>query len=197
MRVQFDLRPETLLEKERKRTSFNATRIMAFLFLAVFVLTTSGYIGLMTKKMFELQSSIDEVTNEVGNKESERMALFAEISRLREQEKTYASTLQIMQDDLPTLEVLNAFEEYMTYGMGLETLRFTGPAQGGGTNAVLEATSATEEQIAELSEKLKNCGVFSNVEMPTSKRDERTGRISFTLNLVALPIGQIKSSENR
>jgi cell division protein FtsL len=193
MRVQFDLRPASLLEKERKRTSFNVIRIVAFVLLAVFLLTTVGYVGWMTTQMINLQSNIDDLLGNVENMEGERMALAAEINRLREQERTYANTLKIMQDDLPTLEVLNAFEENMAYGLGLNTFRFTNPAQGGGTMAVLEATAATEEQITLLSDNLKACGVFSDVNMPTSRRDERTGRVSFTLNLVALPIGQIKS----
>jgi cell division protein FtsL len=193
MRVQFDLRPASLLEKERKRTSFNVIRILAFVLLAVFLLTTGGYIGWMTTQMINLQSNIDDLLGNVENMEGERMALAAEINRLREQERTYANTLKIMQDDLPTLEVLNAFEENMAYGLGLNAFRFTNPAQGGGTMAVLDATAATEEQITLLSDKLKECGVFSDVNMPTSRRDERTGRVSFTMNLVALPIGQIKS----
>jgi hypothetical protein len=171
--------------------------MVAFLLLCAFVLTTGFYIGVMTKAMFDLQSDIEMAANEVENMEGSRMALEAEINRLREQEKMYANTLKIMQDDLPTLEVLNAFEEHMTYGMGLNTLRFTTPAQGGGTTAVLEATAATEDQITELSDNLKACGVFSSVTMPISRRDERTGRVSFTLNLVALPIGQINPSGNR
>ncbi|MDR1379773.1 MAG: hypothetical protein LBJ36_12090 [Synergistaceae bacterium] len=168
----------------------------ASILLFVFVVSTVGYITWTIREIFKLQEKLDEELSEVERMEDEQMALAAEISRLRQQEQTYANTLKIMQDDLPTLEVLNAFGDDIQEGMGLNTFRFTNPAQGGGTMAVLDATAAKEEDITALSNSLQTCGVFSSVTIPTIRRDEKTGRVSFTLNLVALPIGQINSSGN-
>jgi cell division protein FtsL len=196
MRVQFDLRPTSLLEKERKRTSFNPMRILVTLLLLVFFASSGAYIVLMTLNMFSLRTSVEEKTYEVENKEGQKAALEAEIRRLAAQEAVYASTLKIMQDDLPTLEVLNAFEEHMDYGMGLNTLRF-GNSAPGGTPVTVDATSATEAQIIALYDGLMGSGVFTpaSAGMTNSRRDDRTGRVSFTLSLVAFPIGQIRSPE--
>jgi hypothetical protein len=142
--------------------------------------------------MLSMQADIEDKRNEVESMEGEKMALDAEIQRLRAQEAVYANTLKIMQDDLPTLEVLNAFEEHMDYGMGLNSLRFGNPVAGG-TPVAVDATAATEEQIIRLYDGLMSSGVFSAGAMSNSRRDDRTGRVSFTLNLTALPIGQIKS----
>ncbi|MDR1979461.1 MAG: hypothetical protein LBQ42_12070 [Synergistaceae bacterium] len=192
MRVQFDLRPANLLEKERKRTSFNLTRVLAIILLLLFFTSSIAYIGVMTWNMLSMQADIEDKRNEVESMEGEKMALDAEIQRLRAQEAVYANTLKIMQDDLPTLEVLNAFEEHMDYGMGLNSLRFGNPVAGG-TPVAVDATAATEEQIIRLYDGLMSSGVFSAGAMSNSRRDDRTGRVSFTLNLTALPIGQIKS----
>jgi hypothetical protein len=146
----------------------------------------------MTVNMFSQQAVIEEKRNEVENMEMESRALQAEIQRLRAQETMYASTLKIMQDDLPTLEVLNAFENNMDYGMGLNSLRFGNPAAAG-TPVTVDASAAAEEQIIRLYDGLMGSGVFASGAMSNSRRDDRTGRVSFTLNLIARPIGQIQS----
>jgi cell division protein FtsB len=180
------------LEKERKKTAFNLTRLLASLLLLFFVGSSVFYIGIMTLKMFSLREEIELKESQVSDLETGRRSLEAEINRLKAQEKVFADTLQIMQDDLPTLEVLNALETCMDYGMGLNSLRLAT-----GQVAVVEATAVTEEQIIQLTDGLTGSGVFSAVTMPTSRRDDKTGRVSFTLNLTLLPIGQIKSSVAR
>jgi hypothetical protein len=142
-----------------------------------------------------LMDSIEYKTDEVGGLSVSRTALEGEIRRLQEREKVFSDTLKIMQDDLPTLEVLNALETYMVNGMGLNSLNFT-PPQGNNPAIVaqLEATAIEEEQIIELTTGLSECGVFSNVIMPNSRRDDATGRVTFTLSLTVLPIGQISAA---
>jgi hypothetical protein len=145
--------------------------------------------------MFSLRESVENKSYDVGNMERQKMDLEAEIGRLKAQEAVYASTLKIMQDDLPTLEVLSAFEDHMQEKMGLNTLQF-GNSSAEGTPVTVDATAATEEQIIDLYDGLMKSGVFAPASkgMTSSKRDDRTGRVSFTLSLVALPIGQIKLS---
>ncbi|MDR2179896.1 MAG: hypothetical protein LBP21_06285 [Synergistaceae bacterium] len=195
MRVQFDLRPATLLEKERKRTSFNLMRTLAIILLLLFFPSTMGYIGWMAWNILSMRGDVEDKRNEVENMEGEKTALEGEIRRLQAQEAMYASTLKIMQDDLPTLEVLNAFEKHMVRRMGLNTLRF-GNTTPTGTTVTVDATAATEEQIINLYAGLMSSGVFASGSMSNSKRDDKTGRVSFTLNLTALPIGQIKPSDS-
>jgi hypothetical protein len=146
----------------------------------------------MTMNMFSMQSKNEEKRNDVEGMEIERRALEAEVQRLKAREAVYVNTLKIMQDDLPTLEVLNAFEEHMEYGMGLNSLRFANPAAGR-MPVVVDATAATEEQIIRLYDGLMSSGVFASGSMSNSRRDDRTGRVSFTMNLVTVPIAQIKT----
>ncbi len=198
MRVQFDLRPVSLLERERKQRSFNITRLLAMLLFLIFLGSSSFYVVTMTLKVISLKEEIDIKEGEVSGLEGSKQALEAEIRRLKDKEKVFADTLKIMQDDLPTLEVLNALEVNMIYGMAVNSLKFNpGRAAGAANSAVLDATAATEEQIIEFTNGLTSSGVFSGVAMPTSKRDEKTGRVSFALNLELRPIGQINPSSGR
>ena len=192
MRVQFDLRPESVMEKERKKTSFNPMRLLVTLLMLVFFASSGYYIVTMTLKMIDLNDSIEYKESEVSGLETQKRQLETEIRRLQDREKVFTSTLKIMQDDLPTLEVLNALETCMEPGMGLSSLRCT-TAPNTGNTAVLIATAAAEEQIINFTDGLSRSGVFSTVNMPTSTRDDKTGRVTFTLNLSILPIGQIKT----
>ena len=191
MRIQFDLRPESVMEKERKKTSFSSMRLLVMLLLVIFFLSNGYYIVTMTLKMLDLQDMIEYKENEVSSLDSQSRQLEAEIRRLQDRERVFTSTLKIMQDDLPTLEILNALETYMELGMGLNTLRCV---SGTPNTAVLTASAAVEEQIVNFTEGLSRCGVFSSVNMPSSTRDDNTGRVTFTLNLSILPIGQIKAN---
>jgi len=83
------------------------------------------------------------------------------------------------------------------YGIGFNTLRFVlGRAAGGGrTPDVVEVTGtvASDKQIIDFSDRLRASGVFSDVFLPSTTRNERTNMISFTLRMPVLPIGQIKA----
>jgi len=198
MRVQFDLRPASLLEKERKKSSFNIMRLLMSIFLLCFVLTSGFYIGMSTLSMINLRGSIEDKENEVSNMEASKLALEAEISRLKAREKVFSDTLKIMQSDLPTLEVLGALDRGMDRGMGASVLRFIPPnAAGAPVTATLDATAANEDQIISLTSSLAGSGVFSEVTMVSSRLDERTGRVSFTLNLNLFSIGQIRASSGK
>ncbi|NLL37120.1 MAG: hypothetical protein GX256_06325 [Fretibacterium sp.] len=192
MRVRFDLRPAEFVERERKQRSFNPVRLLAVLLLLFFLLSTGFYV---TSAIFEtraLRSEIELCLDEVSGLEASQAALLAEIARLKKQEAQFAKTLEIMQSEPPTLEVLNAIETHMDYGMGVNSIRFS---QASGTDSVsytatVDATAVSEEQIISLTNGLGGDALFFSVTMPSSKRDEKTGRVSFALSLVLRPFGQ-------
>ena len=197
MKTQFDLRPAGMLEKERKQKSFNLTRIVAILLMGAFFVTSVGYIVLMAWQSFALQEAVIDKEALVNGLEAEKSTLQRQVNDLRAREKVFTDTLQIMQDDLPSLEVLNALETNMdVYGIGFNSLRFV-IGRGSGNNKapdVVEVTGtvATDKQIIDFTDRLRSSGVFSDVFLPVTTRNERTGMISFTLRMPVFPIGQIK-----
>lgn len=194
MKMQFDLRPADLMKKESKKRSFNLMRLLIILLLLLFLISNGFYIMKTTLSVLALRDSVEYKRSEVSRLEASKVALEAEIRRLQEREKVFTDTLKIMQDDLPTLELFEALETCMEPNMRISDLRFTA---GREPLVILNATADTDEQTTIFRIGLENSGVFSRVTMPTSKLDEKTKRVQFTLNLTLLPIGQIKASDSQ
>ena len=184
MKVQFDLRPIEFIVKEQKQRSFNLVRLIAVLLLLLFVGFSSYYITVTFLEAQELSSDM----------ETSKVKLAKEIARLKEREVQVVKALEIMQTEPPTLEVLNALETNMEYGMGINNISFS---QGGNASyeARMEGTAITEEQIVALTDGLVSSGLFSSVVMPNSRRDEKTGIVTFNLALRILPLGKAVAKE--
>jgi hypothetical protein len=104
-----------------------------------------------------------------------------------------------MQEDLPSLEVLNALETNMDdYGIGFNTLKFVIGKMNRNVKepdyVEVTGTVASDKQIIDFSDRLRASGVFSDVFLPVTTLNESTGMISFTLRMPIFPIGQIKAS---
>ncbi|GHS86681.1 hypothetical protein AGMMS49957_05250 [Synergistales bacterium] len=189
MRVKFDLRPAALIKKEVKRNSFNLLGLVMVILIIAFVGSSGFYLIDMTIRLLSLRDEVYFLNNQVEDLELDKTKLQAEIGRLRNREKTFADTLKIMQDEIPTIEALGAVENNISYGMGLTRLQFTQRAAA--TSAVMSATANATEQIVGFTDGIQGSGVFSKTDMPTSQYVEATKRVSFTLNLAVNPIGQI------
>jgi cell division protein FtsB len=185
---------------QKKKSSFNPMRLLAFLLLLIFLASSGFYLVKMTLERIRLGGAIEEKQYQVEEMDSKKRALEAEINRLKAEEKVFADTLKIMQDDLPTLEVLNAVENSMASisGMAATSLRLSPPAAAGAPGkAVLEATSVEDAQIVQLTTGLSQSGVFSGVVLGNSTLDEKTGRVTFTLNLDLRSMGQIRAASGK
>ena len=125
MKAQFDLRPAEYLERERKRHSFNFVRLLAVVLLLAFFTSSGYYVVMAFLETQDLQSQIEIAEGEIADLETSQKALIAEIARLKEQEEQFRKTLEIMQSEPPTLEVLNALEAHMERGVGANSVRFT------------------------------------------------------------------------
>ncbi|GHV46553.1 hypothetical protein FACS1894204_08390 [Synergistales bacterium] len=189
MIVKFDLRPAALIKKEVKRRSFNLLGLVMTILIIAFAGSSGFYLVDMTMRLLSLRDEVYFLYNQVEDLEINRRALEAEIARLRNREKTFADTLKIMQDEIPTIEVLGVVENNINYGMGLTRLQFTQRASV--SSAVMNATAATTDQVVSFREGLVNSGVFPSTSMPTLQYNEPTKQWSFTLNLPVNSIGQI------
>ena len=146
---------------------------------------------MMTLQRFMLQEEVDQKESAVAGLDTENMALRRQVNELQASERVFVNTLNIMKEDLPTIEVLNALETNIDdYGIGLDTLRFTI-----GTPNVVEVTGtvASDKQIIDFSDRLSASGIFSGVFLPVTTLNENTGMISFTLRMPVLSIGQIQA----
>ena len=194
MRGRFDLRPAEFLEQERKRHTFSVVRLLAVALLLSFMTSSGFYIVLAFIETQALQSDIAVWEGDLAGLETSQTALAEEITRLKAREEQFKKTLEIMQSESPTLEVLNALETHMEPGMRVNAVRFVSSAGQDQTvfyTVTVDATAMTEEQIIALTDGLSGSGLFSAVTMPSTQKDEQTGRVSFALTLVARPFGQV------
>jgi len=192
MRVQFDLRPIEMVEKERKKTGFNFVRVLAILLMMTFFVSTISYLVIMGFASFGLRERIDEVRNTVNSVQAQNANLQGQINLHRAQEAVYVNALAIMNDDLPTIEVLGALETFMDpFGLGFSTLSFQ--VVGGAVIVNVVGEAASDRQIIEYSERLRLSGVFSQVNVVSTALIEATGMISFTMRMPVRSIGEITS----
>jgi hypothetical protein len=166
--------------------------------IGAFLLTSGGYYALMLRNLFWLQEEVVTKEDHVLTLETDKTVLQKQVSDLQAREKVFSQTLQIMQDDMPSLEVLNALESNMDgLGMGFNTLRFN-LGRGTGANKepdVVEVTgmATTDKQIIDYADRLRASGVFRDVFLPSTVRSEQSGMINFTLRMPVFPIGQIRA----
>ena len=196
MKVQFDLRPAGLLERERKKKGFNLTRTIAIILMLAFFSSSVGYIAMMTLNLFMLRDEVEAKESLIFSLDMEKMALARQVSELQARERIFSETLQIMNDDLPTIEALYALETNMDdYGIGFNTLKFDigRVTRGLKEPDVVEVTGvvASDKQIIDFSDRLRASGVFDDVFLPVTDLNENTGMISFTLRMPIKPISEI------
>ena len=194
MKVQFDLRPAEYLAIERKRHSFNFTRLLAMLLLLSFLACCGGYLALAFIETQTLSDEIESLESDVAELETSQAALTTKLNGLKNREAQLVKTLAIMQTEPPTLEVLDTIETYMEPGMGIDSIRFTPVTDRNSKKvsytAIVDATALAEEQIISLTDGLTSSGLFSGVTMPSTKKDEKTGRVIFNLSLNLRPFGE-------
>jgi len=194
MRVQFDLRPAGMVEKERKQRGFNLTRLVAIVLMMAFFISSGFYIVSITLESFIIQDAIELRRGMVSGLQAQRVDLERQVSALRAEERVFADALRIMNDDLPSIEVMHALEANMDpHGIGFNTMRFSVAA---GRN-IVEVTGlvASDRQIIDFSDRLRGTGVFYDVLLPVTTLNEATGMISFTLRMPVRSIGEIVMSQ--
>ncbi|MCL2009909.1 MAG: hypothetical protein FWG71_05110 [Synergistaceae bacterium] len=196
MKVRFDLRPAGLIEKERQKKKFNFMKVIAVFLMGMFFLASGGYIVVMTLNLLMLRDEVQTRENLVSGLDMERANLNRQVTELRAQERVFIETLRIMNEDMPTIEVLNALESNMDiYGIGFNTLKFTQGREARGVKEpdMVELTGlvASDKQIVDYSDRLRTSGVFNDVRLPVTTLNERTGMISYTLQMPVKEIGDI------
>ena len=213
MRVRFDLRPAEFLEQERKRRSFSVVRLLAVALLLSFMTSSGFYIVLAFIETQALHSDIAVWEGDLAGLETSQTALAEEITRLKAREEQFKKTLEIMQSESPALEVLSALETHMEPGMKVNAVRFFASSAEEDKSTeedrsaeedktvsykvTVDAAATAEEQIIALTDGLSGSGLFSTVTMPSTQKDEQTGRVSFVLTLVARPFGEAAAGGGR
>ena len=189
-----DLRPAEFVELERRRYSFNPNRLALWGLLAGFLMMSAGTISYTFMTIQNLRQSIEDMRDNVGSITSRRQNLERQNSELESKRKQTEKILDFLKGDIPVLEILNALEVNMPEGVKYDNADFTlGPM--GGVNVVVDGKARSDKEIIDMTEGLKDSGLFESVLLPVSQRDQLQRRV-FKLILRVKDILVMKTEES-
>lgn len=185
MIVKFDFRPESLINPPVPRT--RKLFMLMFSLLLTF-LGVAGYASFVAGKDYvSLQNSVTALTTRVAHFDAVKAGLVAEIERLQKREALYVSSLNIMNQELPSIEILHAIDRSLPEGVSLSGLTIKAD------NVNLSGASGSEENIVRTTRNLLGSGAFSMAQVPVANRtgNNRDG-IRFNLTLSPLLLSEVK-----
>ena len=167
----FDLRPPEYVELERRRYSFNPNRLSLWGLLAGFLMTSAGTISYAFININTLSEKLEVMRGNEVSITARRQALEKKNAELETQRRHTEKILDFLKGDIPVLEILNALEENQTNGVKYDNATFTlGPL--GGVNVVVDGKANNDKEIIEMTEGLKESGLFESVMLPFSQKDQ-------------------------
>jgi hypothetical protein len=141
-----------------------------------------------------MQDEVNSLQGRLAALRVEVASLTGQLNALRARETVFVNALRIMNDDLPTIEVLSALETNMDiFGIGFDTMRFQ-HSQAEGNFVEVVGLVASDTQVIDFAERLRLSGVFNSVSLPATALNSNTGMVSFTLRMPVKAIGEINVS---
>ncbi|MBQ3457112.1 MAG: hypothetical protein IJG36_11785, partial [Synergistaceae bacterium] len=114
---------------------------------------------------------IEEMRDDEISITARRQALEKRNAELESQRRHTEKILDFLKGDIPVLEILNALEVNQTNGVKYDSAAFTlGPL--GGVNVVVDGKANDDREIIEMTQGLKESGLFDSVMLPFSQKDQ-------------------------
>ena len=184
MIVKLDLRPDSVKNVKPPKTR-KVWLFMVCMFL-VFGAAVAYSWFVMAKDILFLQGKISDLSHQIGNLNNIRAGLMAELTRLDRQEQVYASSLSIMQQELPTIEILNSIEVAIVRGVILNSLSLSD------ANLKLDGVANIEDNIVQTARNLLDSGTFSQAQVPIVTRENMGPEgLRFSLSLAPMAIEEV------
>ena len=178
---RLDIRPSEYVELERRRYSFNPSRIIFWGLLVAFVMLSIGTISFTLMRIRELNLELEDkrVTN--SDLIVQRTALARNNANLERKQKHIQEVLDFLKGDMPVLEIMSALESHFASGVKFDEADFS-RALTGGITVVIDGKAADDKSIFSMMEGLKQSNIFENVRLPMSQKAQ-TGQVIFKLIL--------------
>ena len=186
-----DLRPMEFVEFEKRKYSFNPTRLILWGLIVAFFMLSVGTIAFTWNSIRNIIAETEALRDSVSDSTRQRVELAQENSRLEGQKEKTEKILGFLQSDIPALEIMRALEAHTGTGLKFDTATFSRGITGG-VSVVLDGKAEDERSVFTMTEGLKRSGLFSSVMLPVSQRDQ-TGRIVFKVILMVNDILHEKS----
>jgi len=183
LRVNLDLRPENVKNvpppKTRKTGLF-----MLCLFLVFAAVCGFASYSLVSDYYF-LKREIHELNIRISRLIRIRTDLTAELTRLSRQESVYSSSLSIMQQELPTIEIFESIDKSTIRGVILSSIALNQK------ELKLDGLANTEDNIVTTTRNLLDSEAFSVAQVPVVTRENMGPEgLKFSLTLTPKSIGE-------
>jgi Tfp pilus assembly protein PilN len=187
LRIRLDLRPENVKNVPPPKTrKFGLLMLCMFLFFGVLVSYTS--LNVLNDILF-LQDRVNTLSEKIVDLNAVKSGLTAELARLARQEAVYTSSLSIMQQELPTIEVFDSIDKSVIRGVILSSVALTQ------NELKLAGVANTEDNVVTTTRNLLDSGSLSVAQVPVVTRANMGPEgLRFSLSLIPLTIGDIWES---
>lgn len=188
MKVKLDLRPRSLVETKRKK--LNATRVIIVSLLLSFVLLGGTTLGLAFMKSLRLGDEITMLKDRIALQKVQKKGMETEIKRLSATENMYVQALKLLQEELPSLEFMNAIETSLPLGVWIANVAVT-PGK-----AVIKGTAYHENDVVNFAKGLLDSGIVSAVDFPVTTRVTKGDKslVDYSLSCTVRDIAAIASA---
>ncbi len=181
-----DLRPAEYVEREKRRYSFNANRLIFWGLLSSFLLLSIATIFFAITRINYLRLEIDYMRSNVNDLTRRRIELTEANAKLERQKNKTEKILEFLKTDIPVLEIMNALEANSGTGVKFDTATYSRVLTGG-FSVVIDGKAADDKSILQMTEGLKQNGMFKSVMLPVSQKAQ-TQQIIFKLVLTVRDI---------
>ncbi len=185
MTVRFDLRPRSVIESSTRKVRYQRV-LGVVLLLAFFIVTgvTVAYGVLLSSSLKSERVRLEQVVQE-SQMQNKRLA--DQIKSLKQREKIFAGALDLLQNELPSLEFLGALESALPPTVWLDKVSVrTGSVK-------MSGNAYTENDIVTFARGLTASTVVTYVALPVTTRSRRNGRdvVRFSLECGILDLEKL------
>ena len=183
MRVNLDLRPENVKNVPPPKT--RKTGLLMFCMFLVF-LAICGYATVhLVSDYYFLRNGIRDLRVKNADLNRIKASLTAELADLQRQESVYSSSLSIMQQELPTIEIFDSIDKSTVRGVILSSVALNQK------ELKLDGLANTEDNIVSTTRNLLDSEAFSIAQVPIVTRENMGPEgLKFSLTLTPKAIGE-------
>ena len=164
-----------------------------FITLGIFFALTGVLLANTGGSLWRANAEITNIRREIRTLQADNAALTAEIAQLKKEELHYRKVANALRRESPIPEAMHALDLSVPKGAWISSVSFVQDPpkrEMASENVSIITTSYTmdisayvqsEDQIVIITNGLARSLLFSNIEMPSSKRDDKADRINVRL----------------
>jgi len=167
MNVKIDLSLDR--QSKPKTSAAGLSKYVAVMLLLMFVFVSASTMVYGALKSHYMKSEIRSSENAISRLSIQNASLSNELKRLQQQEKIYTDVLDLLQNELPSVEFLSLLEENLPAGVWLNSVKM----QGGSVS--LTGNAYGENDVVLFARGLLDSELVKSVSFPDTRRGSNEG----------------------